>query len=132
MRGPRRAALFWGTSLAVAGAFSAAAAWLLPYEWLGLASAAEKRRAWLVTLWSGGVFGLLLGVSALLGVFTGLGLRDLLRFETLKSVREASDERARLWRDSLAAGFHGNFGWWTVATGGLLILAYFAAWALTD
>src|SRR5690606_13729107 len=68
-----RAGRFWGWAVGVAIGFALAAALLMPYEALGLATEAERWRAWLLTLWTGGVLCILFGISGLLGVVVPVG-----------------------------------------------------------
>ncbi len=119
----RTIGIFWGTALGVAAGFALAAALLLPFDALGIHSAAERERAWLLTLWTGGVLGILFGFSALLGAFSGLGVREVLE---AGSLREAAEMRRRTLTRWGAESFHGSFAWWVITTGALLVGMYFA------
>lgn len=121
-----RPARFWGSAVAVVLVFALAAALLLPYEALQLRTEADRWRAWLLTLWTGGVMGVLFGLAGLLGFVSPVGVRDVVE---AGSVARAKEER----RTSLSAGlsgFHGNFAWWMISTGALLIGLYFASWTI--
>jgi hypothetical protein len=124
----RRALRFWASAAACALAFAAAARLLLPYEMLRIESDAERHRAWLLTLWTAGVFAVLFGTSALLGAFRGIGFRDV--HDAGGSVLQAMDTFREGVKRSGAEPFHGSFAWWLVSTGMMLVLIYFTAWAL--
>jgi len=120
----RRTLVFWGSALGVAGAFAALTAAFLPYETLRLDTAAARERAWLLTLWTGGVMAILFGLSARLGAFTGIGFREVME---AGSVRKAAD----LHRDRLKSAdneFAHSFDVWLIVTGALLVAIYFVAW----
>lgn len=114
--GPR----FWGWAVGVAGAVAAAAALLMPYEALGLRTAAERERAWLLTVWTAGVMALLFGLTARVGM-RGVGVRDVAE---AGSVRAAVEARRRAERAAGGAGVD----LWLIATGGILVGIYFAGW----
>lgn len=122
----RRARYFWGTATAAALGFAAATHLLLPYEALDIRTDAERHRVWLLTLWTGGVFAVLFGTSALLGAFRGIGVRDV--HDAGGSVRAAAEQFREGVKHTAGETFHTSFAWWTVSTGALLILVYFAAW----
>jgi hypothetical protein len=124
----RPAFVFWGTAVAVAAVFAILAALLLPFEALGIHTLAERQRAWLLTLWTGGTLGVLFGVSALLGAFGGIGVREVLEAGGLQQATKAYREG----RGRSASEFHRSFGWWLVAVGALLIAVYFAAWTVLN
>lgn len=119
--------VFWGTTIAVTGGFAVFSALLLPFDSLGLGTVEERQRAWLLTLWTTGVMGILFGVSSLLGAFAGVGVREV--FEA-GSVTEAARVHRQTRAGEGGVPFHRNFGWWLVTVGGLLILTYFAAWLM--
>jgi hypothetical protein len=120
----RRVARFWGSAAASALLFGLAAALFMPYGALGIEEGAERTRSWLLTLWTGGVMAILFGASALVGVLAPVGFREVHEAGSLTQAVEAR-RRARLARP----GFHGNFAWWLVCTGAILIALYFVAWA---
>ena len=117
---------FWGSAVAVALAFALAAALFLPYRQLHLDTEAERWRAWLLTLWTGGVMAVLFGAAGLLGYADRIGFREV---REAGSLHEAL-ERRRAQQRAPDGGFHGNFAWWLVSTGVLLIGLYFAAWTV--
>jgi hypothetical protein len=120
----RSALVFWGTAVGVAVAFAAATAAFLPYEALRLATAAERERAWLLTVWTAGVFAILFGISAMLGAFGGIGFRDVMEAGSVRKATELHRQRG----DPEAMAYTRRFDWWLVATGALLVGIYFAGW----
>jgi len=118
-------ARFWLLAMGVALAISGAAALLQPAGWLGLDTRVERIHIWLLTVFTAGVFAVLFGTSALLGVFRPLGFRDV---HDAGSVRAAVEMRDEAIRQDRGAGYARNFGWWTVATGAILIVIYFIGW----
>lgn len=114
---------FWASAVAVALAVAVFCALLLPFSAIGLETRAERQRAWLLTLWTCGVMAALFGASALLGAFSGLGLREVLDAGSVKGARDARNRAM----DGTKPGFHHSFGWWLVSVGLLLIATYFAA-----
>jgi hypothetical protein len=120
----RSVVVFWGSAASVAVFFAAVTAAFLPYESLRLLTAAERERAWLLTVWTGGVTSILFGLSALLGGFSGVGFRDVIESGSLRKAAEL--HRARLKENRTA--FHHGFDWWLITTGALLVLIYFAGW----
>ena len=121
----RSAIRFWGSALALALVFAAAAAFLFPYEALRLTAPADRVRVWLLVLWTTGVMAVLFGLAALLTFFTPLGFREVHDAGSVTAAREAR-KQAR----GPGQGFHDNFAWWLVCTGFLLILLYFVAWGM--
>lgn len=111
---------FWAWAVGVAAAIAAAAALLLPYEAIGLRTAAERERAWLLTVWTAGVMAVLFGLTARIGA-RGVGLRDV---ADAGSVRGALEARRRAERTGSGPGLD----LWIVATGGILVGIYFAGW----
>lgn len=116
--------LFWGTALAAALVVALLTALFLPYEALGLTAPGDRSRAWLLCLWTGGVMSILFGLSGLAGLVAPLGFREV---HEAGGVGEAIEARRRSRR--AGEGYHRNFAWWLVATGAMLIVAYFVAWA---
>lgn len=121
----RPEARFWLLSAGAALALAGAAALFQPADWLGLETRAERIHVWLLTVFTAGVFAVLFGTSALLGVFRPLGVRDVSEAGSVKAAMQMREEEIR--RDR-SAGYANNFGWWTVATGAILILIYFIGW----
>lgn len=124
----RRPLRFWGSAL-LAAALVAALATLVPlYPPLGLETAMERQRAWLLTVWTAGVMAVLFGLSARLGGLRVLGFREV---ASAGSLRAALEERRRAGRGG-GSEPAGSFDLWVVATGALLIGIYFAGWALLE
>lgn len=120
----RSARVFWGTAALVALAVTALAPVALPYEALGLDAEADRRRAWLLTVFTMGVMGLLFGSASLLA-----GPRQ----PTVRDVAEAggvaqAKENLRRAAQGEGAGYARNFALWCVAAGGLLLICYFGLW----
>jgi hypothetical protein len=122
-----QARFFWATALFATLGYAAATYYLLPYDALRAATDAERYRVWLLTLWTTGVFGVLFGMSALLGAFRGVGFSDI---HSAGGVQEAVHRHRASLKRAGGEPFHGSFGWWTVCTGLLLIAAYFVAWTM--
>lgn len=120
----RNLLVFWGSALAVAVVFAAAAAAFLPYDSLRLHTAAERERAWLLTLWTGGAMAILFGLSARLGGFTGIGFREVMEAGSVRQAAELHRERAKAPGPSFVGGFDG----WLITTGAMLLAIYFAGW----
>jgi amino acid transporter len=116
--------VFWGSALAVAVTFAALAAAFLPYESLRLNTAAERERAWLLTVWTGGVISVLFGLSARLGAFTGVGFREVMEAGSVRQAVEMHRERTKPTDSDFARNFDG----WLMTTGGMMIAIYFVAW----
>lgn len=119
--------VFWGSALLVAAAFAAAAPLLLPYGVLRLEDPADRERAWLLTVFIGGVMAVLFGGSALISGPRALGIREVVEAGGVQRARE----RLRRARAAAAAENDGarlNFGVWLVAAGAFLIAIYFVLW----
>ncbi|MBW3629393.1 MAG: hypothetical protein KY464_08865 [Gemmatimonadetes bacterium] len=114
---------FWACAFGLALLLASASAVLFPYEALRITSEAERARAWLLTLWTGGVLAVLFGLAGLLTFASPLGFREVHDAGSIAEAREAR-RRARLTQ----TGFHDNFAWWLVCTGLILIAFYFIAW----
>ncbi|HEV2146211.1 MAG TPA: hypothetical protein VGR37_02210 [Longimicrobiaceae bacterium] len=111
---------FWLWAFGVAAAVALAAALLFPFEALGLRTAADRERVWLLTVWTAGVMAVLFGATARIGQ-PGIGIRDV---EDAGSVRGAMEAR----RQSARSGRGRGLDLWLIATGGILIGIYFAGW----
>lgn len=118
----RPEARFWGWAVGTAAAVAVAAALFLPYETLGLRTAAERERAWLLVVWTVGVLAVLFGAAARLARPV-IGIRDVL---DAGSFRAAVEARRRSARSEAGAGFD----LWLVVTGVILIAIYFGGWLL--
>ncbi|HEX6925983.1 MAG TPA: hypothetical protein VF167_11235 [Longimicrobiaceae bacterium] len=121
----REALRFWGSAVAVAVAWAVIAPLVLPYEALGLESAAARGRAWLLTLWTSGVMSICFGAAGLLGYVSPIGFKEVAEAGSLMQAIEA---RRRARREG---SFHQNFAWWLIVTGLLLIAIYFVVWGAT-
>lgn len=121
----REALRFWGSAVAVAVAWTVIAPLVLPYQALGLESAAERGRAWLLTLWTSGVMSICFGAAGLLGYVSPIGFKEVAEAGSLMQAIEA---RRRARREG---SFHQNFAWWLIVTGLLLIVIYFVVWGVT-
>jgi hypothetical protein len=108
---------FWGTSAAVAAGVASFAVLVLPEE-LGT-------RGWLLTVWTVGVMCILFGAAALIGA--GVGVREVVE---AGSAPDAVNAERRV-RSVGGATFYGDVGWWTVATGGVLVAIYFIGWLIS-
>ena len=120
----RPAAVFWGSAALAAGAFAALAPHLLPFGALGIVTAADRERAWLLTVFCAGVMALLFGGSGALGAFNFLTFRDVAE---AGSVLKAKEERRKAGKAE-AIPYTRNFALWVVATGAFLVAIYFALW----
>lgn len=117
---------FWLSSVVVVLVYAVVAAWLFPYEALRLETGADRHRVWLLCLWTGGVLGICFGLAALIGFGAPLGVREVVE---AGSVTKAAEARRQARRQE--GGFHSNFAWWLVVTGGLLVATYFMALAVS-
>jgi hypothetical protein len=120
----RSTLVFWASALSVAVVFAASAAAFLPYESLRLHSAAERERAWLLTVWTGGIVAILFGLSARLGVFTGIGFREVAEARSIRKALEAHRQRLK----GPPSEFSRSFDSWLIVTGALLVTIYFIGW----
>lgn len=120
----RGVVVFWGAAVGVAVGLAALAAAFLPYEALRLTTAAERERAWLLTVWTAGVMAILFGVSATLGAFGGVGFRDVVEAGSVTEATRLHRERLKFDR----SGYTGRFDWWLIVTGVLLLVIYFGGW----
>ena len=116
---------FWGTAL-LAAIVLGLAALLLPYEAIGIETAVERRRVWLLTVWTAGVMAICFGGAGLLSGVIPLGVRDIAEDGSVTAAIEARREA----RKRQSAAFY-NFAGWTVSAGALMILLYFLVWLTT-
>jgi len=121
----RGAAVFWGSAALAAAAFAALAPHLLPFGMLGLEQAADRERAWLLTVFCAGIMALLFGASGALGVAGLLSFRDVAE---AGSVLKAKEEKQKARAAAGTIPYTRNFALWLVATGAFLVAAYFALW----
>lgn len=114
---------FWLSAAAVAVVTAAALAVIFPYGALGIESAADRRQAWHLTLWTSGILAICFGSAGLLNAFSAIGIRDVAEHG---SVIDAVEAR-RSSRESAESNFF-NFAGWLVTTGFMLVTIYFMAW----
>ena len=110
---------FWGSAVLAAVVFAALARLLFPFGALGLESAGERARVWLLTVFCAGVMGVLFGLSGVLGS-RYLGVRDVY---FARGVARAVDWHQRAGAVPRRGGL--NAGVWTLAFGASLIAIYF-------
>jgi hypothetical protein len=115
---------FWGTAALAAVTFGLAIAFLFPFGALGIEALAERRHAWLLTVWTSGVLAICFGATGLLTAITPISFRDVVEAGSVTAAIEAH-RTAR--REHSAIPFY-NFAGWTVSTGLCLLLLYFAGW----
>ncbi|HET7321810.1 MAG TPA: hypothetical protein VFI96_04885, partial [Longimicrobiaceae bacterium] len=118
---------FWLGALAAAALFAAASARFLPYAALRMDTGAMRLQGWLLTLWCTGAMAICFGVAGLLSHVTPIGVKEVAEAGSVAGAAEAH----RRSKGGRGSGFHGNFAWWLVVTGALLIIFYFVAWSVT-
>ena len=119
---------FFGSAAGFTVLFAALVPVLFPFRALGLDPAVEREPVWLLTVFCTGVMMALFGTSALLGGLRFVGMREVLDAGGVRAALDRRDrERARAATDD-GGGFRGNFAHWCVATGGMLVGAYFILW----
>ena len=118
----RPALRFWGTAAAVAIVFSALVPVLFPYALVGRDPVADRDAMWMLVVFTTGVMMVLFGVAALIGGKRSVGVRDVVEAGSV------SQALARQGRGEAAPGSMYNVAVWTVVTGALLLLIYFALW----
>lgn len=122
----RQGLVFWGSAVLAAVVFAALVPVLMPYERLRLVEAADRERAWLLTVFCGGVMAVLFGMAGLLSGPRLTTVRDVVEAGSVgkaleareRAVKEQGRERLR-WR---------NFAGWLIAAGAALVGCYFALW----
>jgi len=115
--------IFWISAFGAALGFAGVVALLFPFGALGLHSATEMQRAWLLTVFTGGAMAICFGVSGLLGLITPVTFGDVAQVGSVVAAVEARQEERR----RLTNPFY-NFAGWTVSTGAFLVLIYFTGW----
>jgi hypothetical protein len=115
---------FWGSAALVAIAFAALVPVLFPFRALGMDPALERDHVWLLMVFTAGMMMVLFGASGLIAGKRSVGVRDVVE---AGGVRQALD-RAAEREERRAAGYTSNAAVWTIATGALLLAAYFALW----
>lgn len=118
---------FWLTAAGTAALIGALVALFFPFGPLGIETAAERQRAWLLTVWTAGVMAVCFGAAGLLSAVAPIGFRDVAE---AGSVLDAIDARREARKRQDAHNFY-NFAGWTVSTGGMLLILYFAGWIVT-
>ena len=121
----RSAMRFWGSAAGVSIAFAALVPVLFPFRAMGLDPAVERESVWLLTVFCSGVMLTLFGLSAWMGGRRGIGLRDV------AEARGVTQALQRVGRDRSPdeGSYTENAAAWSIATGGLLIVIYFALFA---
>lgn len=119
--------VFWTSAALIAAAFAVLAPLVLPYDALRLVSEADRERAWLLTVFTGGVMAVLFGVSSLISGPRAVTMRDVAEAGGVVQARE-------LWRRAHAADagrvLELNFGVWLVAAGVFSLAIYFVLWRI--
>jgi hypothetical protein len=121
----RSALRFWGSAAGVSIAFSALVPLLFPFRAMGMDAAVERQRVWLVVVFYTGVLMILFGVGAWISGRRSVGLRDIV---DAGGVSQAL-HRANAARAAEEPGYTRNAAAWTVVTGVLLLVIYFALFA---
>jgi hypothetical protein len=105
----------------VAAVCISALAALLPYApALGAATAADRGRIWLLTVWTAGVLAILFGIAGWISGHKGLGFRDVATAGSLEAAAEQRKARGPMTPQGFAPA--------VVVTGAMLMLIYFAGW----
>lgn len=120
---------FWGSAAGVSIAFAALVPLLFPFRAMGLDPATERERVWLVVVFYTGVMMVLFGLGAWIGGRRSIGLRDVVE---AGGVKQALDRAEREKKSAAAeeAGYTHNAAAWCIVTGALLIVIYFALYAV--
>jgi hypothetical protein len=121
----RSALRFWGSAAGVSIVFAALVPLLFPFRAMGMDPAVERERVWLVMVFYTGVLMILFGVGAWVSGRRSVGIRDIV---DAGGVKQALD-RAAAARAGEAPGYTRNAAAWTVVTGVLLLVIYFALFA---
>jgi hypothetical protein len=119
---------FWITSILAALVLGALVSVGFPFDLLGLEAGMERRRAWLLTVWTLGVMSVCFGASGLAATLSPISVRDIAE---RGSVAAAIEARRGSRRDRSESPFY-NFAGWITVTGFFLLLIYFAGWLLLD
>jgi hypothetical protein len=117
---------FWGSAAVASIAFAALVPLLFPFRAIGLDPATERERIWLVVVFYTGVLLVLFGLGAWISGRRSVGLRDI--YEA-GGVKQALD-RAGATKSADEAGYTQNAAAWCVVTGVLLLVIYFALYAV--
>ncbi|HEX2209106.1 MAG TPA: hypothetical protein VHG93_15610 [Longimicrobium sp.] len=112
---------FWASAAAASLGFAAFSPLLI-----ALSPADDRRHVWLLTVFTAGVMLALFGVAALISGRRSIGMRDIL---DAGGVRQALD-RAAVRDRAQTPAYTGNAAVWCIVTGALLLVVYFALWAL--
>lgn len=121
-----RAALrFWGSAAGVSIVFAALVPVLFPFRAMGMDPAVERTRVWLVVVFYTGVLMILFGLGAWISGRRSVGMRDIV---DAGGVRQALD-RAEAAKKADEPGYTRNAAAWSMVTGVLLLVIYFALFA---
>ncbi|MBB4639140.1 hypothetical protein [Longimicrobium terrae] len=119
----RPALRFWASAAGVAIGFAALVPVAFPYGLVGRDAATDRDAVWLLVVFTAGMMMILFGAAALLGGRRALGVTDVV------DAGSVSRALARAGKDGeTAPGYVNNAAVWTVVTGALLLLIYFALW----
>ncbi|HEX8395360.1 MAG TPA: hypothetical protein VF665_23625 [Longimicrobium sp.] len=118
----RPALRFWATAAGAAIGFAALVPVLFPYALVGRDPVADRDAVWMLVVFTAGVMMVLFGAAALIGGKRSVGVRDVVEAGSV------SQALARQGKAEAAPGYVHNVAVWTVATGALLLLIYFALW----
>lgn len=121
----RSALRFWGSAAGVSIVFAALVPLLFPFRAMGMDPAVERERVWLVVVFYTGVLMILFGVGAWVSGRRSVGIRDVV---DAGGVKQALD-RAAAAKAAEEPGYTRNAAAWTVVTGVLLLVIYFALFA---
>lgn len=116
---------FWGSAALVSIGYAAAVPLLFPFGLIGLDRATERDGVWLLVVFCTGVLLLLFGLSSLGPGFRGMGLREVIEAGGARQALEREQSRKKID----GTPYTGNFAWWCVAAGALLLVIYFALFA---
>jgi hypothetical protein len=121
-------ARFWGASVGAAVLFAILLALIVSTGPLGLESAADRERGWLLSLWTAGIMAICFGGAGLLSGVSGISFKDVAEAGSVPAAISARREARRKEGDSPFYNFAGG----TLSAGAFLILLYFLAWLIAS
>jgi hypothetical protein len=122
-----RPVTFWGSAAGVAMAFAGLVPVLFPFRRLGLVTAADQGRVWLLVVFIAGVVAILFGTAALLGGPRMITVRDVVDEGGVAKARASREAAARARAERRT---YGNAATWLMTTGAFLVAIYFVLWAI--